>query len=304
MSELEQRVIHGRERLRGRFLLETHRIRTRRAVRTLSSLYLSHDLPPRHASSPVIVVGMHRSGTSLTARILHSLGVDMGHDADTANHESLSFVMRNRLVLTATDADWDHPAPLLDALANPDWTRALALLLDQTITAPRPWLLGLHEPPVRPGTRGWGWKDPRNSLTWPVWLELYPTARFVRVQRNRSDVIKSLTARSRENLRQQTDLSIRTLTEHGADALCSEYAAALAPLDALIEPHRIVDIRYEDLVTDPTSVVSSLAAWVGAGPDEVASAVSLVRTPSPNAEPADDDAERAATVRTDTLGPR
>jgi hypothetical protein len=297
-----RRTLPDRERIRGRFLDEAHPIRSRRARRTLLSLQDSTDTPPRRASSPLIVVGMHRSGTSLTARILHSLGVDMGHDANTAHHESLGFVMRNRLLLSATKAEWDQPQPFLDALDDPHWRRTLALLLAQTIEAPRSWLLGLHEPPTGTTGKDWGWKDPRNSLTWPLWLELYPSARFVRVQRNRSDVVASLVARSRDNLRRQTDLSIRTLTEPGAESLCRDYAAALVPLDTAVEAtveatvdaacevpvDRIFDIRYETLVSDPATVISALAAWLGGGLDapgdvDVAAAIALVRTSPPTA---------------------
>jgi len=274
------RILPDSERVRTRFVDESQRVRTRRARRALPSLHLSTDTPRQRSSSPVILVGMHRSGTSLTARILQSLGVDMGPDASRANHESRSFLMRNRLLLTATRAEWDYPRPFLDALGDPGWSRVLALLLEQTIVAPRSWLLGLHEPTSTPtaGDGAWGWKDPRTTLTWPLWLELYPNARFVRVHRNRSDVISSLTTRSRENLRLRADLSIRTLTEHGADSLCSDYVEALAPLDAMVDGRRIFDIRYEDLLADPTATVSKLAAWVGSGHAEVASAVAQVRT--------------------------
>lgn len=269
------------ERIRGRFLEETQRLRNRRARRLLPLLHLSTDTPHRRTSSPVILVGMHRSGTSLIARVLQSLGVDMGSDASHANHESLSFRMRNRLVLTATKADWDHPQPFVDTLGDPGWTRALSLLLEQTIVAPRSWLLGLHEPGAGAGNSAWGWKDPRSSLTWPLWLELYPNARFVRVQRDRRDVIASLVKRSHDYLLKSSDLSIRTLTEHGVDTLCTDYLAALAPLDSRIEGRQLFDLRYEDLVTDPAATISSLADWVGSSPAEVASAVKLVRTDRP-----------------------
>ena len=280
MGAQTHRILPERDRIRGRFLEETQRIRTRRARQTLPALHRSTETPQPRASSPVILVGMHRSGTSLTARILEALGVDMGPDATHAHHESISFVMRNRLLLTATKADWDQPRPFLDAIRDPDWSRALSLLLEQTVIAPRSWLLSLHEPPPGSTNSEWGWKDPRSSLTWPLWLELYPNARFVRVQRNRSDVISSLVTRSQTNLSSLSDLSIRTLTEQGVDSLCADYLAALAPLDSRVDSHRIFDLRYEDLVTDPSTAISSLAEWVGSGPAEVASAVALVRTTS------------------------
>ena len=45
-------------------------------------------------ANPVVVVGMHRSGTSLVSRILDDCGVMMGKDLQE-DHESIFFISLN-----------------------------------------------------------------------------------------------------------------------------------------------------------------------------------------------------------------
>ena len=53
---------------------------------------------------PVILVGMHRSGTSLLCRLLDGLGVHMGADQGRMNAESLHFRALNERALRAAAA--------------------------------------------------------------------------------------------------------------------------------------------------------------------------------------------------------
>ena len=50
--------------------------------------------------SPVIIIGMHRSGTSMLTRQLHALGIHMGKDL-TINAEARCFQELNRGLLAA-----------------------------------------------------------------------------------------------------------------------------------------------------------------------------------------------------------
>ena len=61
---------------------------------------------------PLIVLGMHRSGTSLVSRILARVGVHMGDDCNR-HHESDFFRELNKLLFRAGHADWDYPLAML-----------------------------------------------------------------------------------------------------------------------------------------------------------------------------------------------
>jgi hypothetical protein len=57
---------------------------------------------------PVILLGMHRSGTSLVARVLDELGLFQGHELQE-DHESTYFLGVNDTLLKRAGASWDHP---------------------------------------------------------------------------------------------------------------------------------------------------------------------------------------------------
>ena len=59
--------------------------------------------------SPFVVIGMHRSGTSLVSRILDKSGILMGRDLQT-DHESKFFIGLNKWIYENAGADWARPA--------------------------------------------------------------------------------------------------------------------------------------------------------------------------------------------------
>lgn len=164
-------------------------------------------LPP-----PVIVVGPHRSGTSVTAGMLAELGVFMGAQSwpslaggtgtDAASqrlaelHEALEFFLLNERLLRRAGAAWNHIEPFLAVRDEPAFARrSLGLLQRATHGSLRTGYLG----PLPATFNGpWGWKDPRTSLTLPYWLRLFPAARVVLVERSSEAVADSLYRRAHE----------------------------------------------------------------------------------------------------------
>ena len=63
-------------------------------------------------ANPVVVVGMHRSGTSLVSRILDDCGVMMGKDLQE-DHESIFFISLNEWIYGNAGASWERPGALL-----------------------------------------------------------------------------------------------------------------------------------------------------------------------------------------------
>jgi hypothetical protein len=131
----------------------------------------------------LVVTGMHRSGTSLTAAILASAGVDMGDHllgADAANprghFEDVDFLLFHQRALAANGVSADG----FVADAEPD-VPALMLAEAHDIVASR-----------RAKGRPWGWKEPRTVLFLEFWERLLPEARFVFVFRRPWEVLDSL----------------------------------------------------------------------------------------------------------------
>ncbi len=140
---------------------------------------------------PIAIVGMHRSGTSMVAKLLQEAGLHLGDDTDLMPpaeenpegfYEHLGFVTLNDEVLNAAGAGWDCPPP-----AGTDWAsdafapfRERARLLAAPLAATGPW----------------GWKDPRTSLTLPFWESAVGPMRTIVVVRNPLEVVTSLHRRN------------------------------------------------------------------------------------------------------------
>ena len=150
-------------------------------------------LLPHRSTRGVIVLGMHRSGTSAAAGLLNDIGIKLGRDddlmpGDEANEkgywESAKLADFQELLLVELGGSWDAP-PIL----KPGWERDLRLLR----LAGRGRRL-FHR--LYGDLQQWGWKDPRTCLLLPFWrrsLSLSPIV--VVVHRNPLEVAASLAAR-------------------------------------------------------------------------------------------------------------
>lgn len=148
---------------------------------------------------PVIIIGMHRSGTSLLTRVLQQQGLFMGLGA-TRNEEARFTNALNAWVFRQASATWDRPESMDRLLADDELRPWLLDYLGGVVRGPasirflgpRRWLRyrGLDRVAER-----WGWKDPRNTYTLSLWQELFPEARVLHIVRHGVDVAASLRAR-------------------------------------------------------------------------------------------------------------
>ncbi len=150
---------------------------------------------PRGATTPTVVcvLGMHRSGTSVAARMLNVLGVSLGP--------------AEQLVRAAADNPkgfWEHQpiVELNDAILARLGGNCVRLpdFPDGWETSPEMEDLRARARDIlREGfgdTALWAWKDPRTCLTLPFWQALLPPLRYVICLRNPADVARSLERRS------------------------------------------------------------------------------------------------------------
>lgn len=131
----------------------------------------------------------------------------------------------------------------------------------------------------------WGWKDPRNTFTLPLWLRVFPKARIVCIERHGVDVAQSLLARehkielaARRRYRRYKYLawirpkrggfleSSRCATLSGGFTLWEEYQRQVEEILADLDPVRVARVRYEDLLSNPSGNLESLAKFCGLDP--------------------------------------
>ncbi|MFB6352396.1 MAG: sulfotransferase [Bradymonadaceae bacterium] len=150
--------------------------------------------------TPIIITGMHRSGTSLLTRMLEHLGLFVGARTET-HREATFFLDLNRWLLQQAGGRWDYPDPIDDLLDHkPARRRSIEYLRAHCDSLRRIEYVGLDrfldETPAWTFDGPWGWKDPRNTYTLPIWLELFPEARVLYIERNGIDVADSLYRRN------------------------------------------------------------------------------------------------------------
>ncbi|MGE0431455.1 MAG: hypothetical protein AB7S36_04270 [Planctomycetota bacterium] len=141
----------------------------------------------------IVVIGMHRSGTSAITRLLARTGIELGppdqllvaQPSNPHGHFELGPVVDiSQRLLALHGGDWHRPPTIPDPLPDTDGLRALrAEAIEQLDLA-----LG--------SARCWAIKDPRLSVTWPFWRPLLPEAVEVLIcVRSPLNVADSLTRR-------------------------------------------------------------------------------------------------------------
>jgi hypothetical protein len=157
-------------------------------------------------ASPIVVIGMHRSGTRLLVDVLDKLGVFMGADRQ-GDAESVTFMMINEWLLHQCGAFWSEPMSAHFTLSQPEVVAELAAATRRTLAAqldryagPTGWHLEGRATELP----AFGWKDPRNTFTLPVWKQVFPNLRVIHIARHGVDVAASLARRHAESLRAAT----------------------------------------------------------------------------------------------------
>ena len=132
---------------------------------------------------PVIITGMHRSGTSLLASLFASAGVSLGtrligasRGNDRGHYEDLDFYGFHARALDANGVRAEGFA-CVEELAVPATMQDEAAALVAAKAA---------------AGETWGWKDPRTALFLDFWGGILPEGRFVFVFRSPWDVVDSL----------------------------------------------------------------------------------------------------------------
>ena len=222
------------------------------------------------SESPLIIIGMHRSGTSLLARQMEDLGIAMGKWQGKNTSEAMFFRHRNELLFALAHASWDNPDAFLRALDKPLWRRAFAraaacdlgTLYTLNFLPPKALARFTSAP-----HRFWGFKDPRTSLTLPVWCDIFPNAKVINIVRDGNAVASSLHERSKKQLRKGLPMSLVSLDPEMGLSLWAEYVLTARKHCASLPQDRYLEVRYENLLAAPETVLLDAAKFIGVSAD-------------------------------------
>lgn len=205
----------------------------------------------RLSPTVVCVLGVSRSGTSLTARVLNLLGVYLGGEEALieANRFNAEGYWENRRITQLN-------ARIVKSLGGtgrappdmpPGWES------DDSLTEERDEARAIVDE-VFAGRSLWGWKDPLNCLTLPFWQQLLPDMRYVVCIRNPVDTVAS------------GKKALARLKPIGDDEAYRVWRRHLASALAHTSGRPRLFVRYEDYFDDWRRVAYALARFVGADP--------------------------------------
>jgi hypothetical protein len=242
--------------------------------------------------APVIIIGMHRSGTTLISKMLEELGLYIGEEKQH-NYEALFFLQLNSWLFREASAQWDNPLNF-EFINN--------FFLDKTNKVLEYHLRAFHSKRKFIGSRRsfryssikdldfpWGWKDPRNTFTIANWLTIFPTAKILHIYRNPIDVAESLRKRE-ENNRQDLKLNttstiarkVKEMTARGTVAYQTSYRVDY-PMEGIKlwelyvkqafkisekYDNDVLNIKYEDFLKQPETHLNHLTSYCGLSPSD------------------------------------
>lgn len=137
----------------------------------------------RRGDGAVLIVGMHRSGTSFLTGSMQEAGLALGRHSEwnphntRGNRENPDVVAFHEELLANRGCSWDAPP---EGILR--WTRAEIASARELVRA---W----------EGLSSWGFKDPRTLLFVEGWEQLLPGMRCIGIFRHPAAVARSLAAR-------------------------------------------------------------------------------------------------------------
>lgn len=187
----------------------------------------------------VIILGMHRTGTSMTGGLLSRLGVDMGREllgrkwSNPFGHfEDKNFLELNKRILQTAGGGWDSPPR------------------KETILSQRDKFMG----EIKNLTSGrkpkiWGWKDPRTSLTIELYLPCLANPYFLVCRRDPNSITESLKRRNKMEIKVGKRLA--EIYEERIDDFFNEHPEL-----------QKLDLFYEEITSNPEKWIKKIVDFL------------------------------------------
>ena len=222
------------------------------------------------SSSPLIIVGMHRSKTSLTASWVHFMGLnlgnnligpgignDKGHFEDMDFHDFHESVFRNHGIEYAA-----LKFPIDFELSNGEHERLVDLINSK-----------------KKNNIQWGWKEPRTSLFLDHYHNELPAAKYIILYRPCNEVVDSLLRRdvnkeikkyAEKNIIHQLKYEIRKrsygklIVKNNIDnyiRIWAAYNRKIKDLINMIDPSDYMLLDQSSLINSDNNIFDKLIQW-------------------------------------------
>lgn len=216
---------------------------------------------------PIIVLGMHRSGTTMLGECLSQLGIFLGKECEV--HGESKFIMKcNEDVLYYSHSVWDDTRNLPFLYEHPSRVQKFTEKLKKQVSSDAfiDSYIGLenitkfyeHKIP-------WGWKEPRTTVLWPLWQDVFPKSKFIFLYRNGVDVAESLRKRepSQVDIVNKLYPSLRCMELQRAFKVWEEYNELYYSLREQNPSTEVLEICYENLLENPIQEFEKIMNFLG-----------------------------------------
>jgi len=231
---------------------------------------------PLFDKQPIILLGMHRSGTSLIAEIITNNGVFLGNDLNI-HFESKSFLEINDKLLNLAHSYWDTPIHFKNILDDKEAINNLLEWLKKQVNSRlfKSNFWGRKKFFKNSDQIRWGWKEPRTTIAFPLWLKLYPYAQIIFIYRNGVDVANSLVQRElkRKGKIFNKLYSARCQDISRAFQLWKEYNQTFLDYKNIIYKKNVLMLSYEDFLQEPVSNLRAFSKFLNIDIENVNSIV-------------------------------
>ena len=203
--------------------------------------------------APILLSGMHRSGTSMVTDILNKCGLIIGNKLDS-NNESLFFQRINIWMMSLLGSSWDNPK-IFDEI-NEDIKQDIVSQLEKLVRSRANTLYFGWSNIIKKGSfndisQPWGWKDPRNTFTENIWREIFPELKTIHIIRHPIDISASLLSRQAKEI--ESDIKRKKKTSNVIKALLSithtNYNASMI-LNSYNDCFNLIELYYDQIVNN------------------------------------------------------
>ena len=220
----------------------------------------------RAPKAPLFIVGSPRSGTTFLTRMINRfLDIHVARDAGVflrfyrmlPHYGNLADRGNMRRLVSDLYRDYFFKSRFLE--------RGLTLSVDELVDAlPEPTFQALadrilKETATTHGKSSWGNKKPSYSMDGPEVNAIFPSAKFVHIIRDGRDVALSMRNATHLLLEQNWYFAAKDWKEH---------VLLGRELQRQLGPGRYLEVRYEDLLREPTAVFGKILDFIGAAEDE------------------------------------
>jgi hypothetical protein len=194
------------------------------------------------ASKCVLILGMHRSGTSCLAGSLQQHGVHLGKVFEQnphnkkGNRENADIMKLNDDLLAANGGSWDRPPAII--LWNEEHEKTRDTIIQEFVNS---------------GNQIWGFKDPRNLITLEFWMDGLSNTDVRLVGSYRHPLLAAKSLNARNNMPMENGMWLWEIYNNKLMELYSKSNFPILSFDVDVEEYQRAIHRVLDYLAIPSA---------------------------------------------------